>query len=278
MNEQTRSLPTKDEGPIKLPAYPFSGRELFNQLRRRIEEQFRVKLTVRRLAKMLGMSPSTIQYWLGSCPHPQLIGFMSLLERLSPPERHAFIDEHGRILPSFTHPWLADNAESQPEVFGLLSKQAGLTLIGGGIESSRRFVLSAFGHAYSAINARKGVVLGIDLHCPTDFVPIESLYYIDGSLGLDHVRASVNKVWPKLLTSKGPLLLFNRIWSALPELRTDIIRLIRNKHVVLADEELPGPADLRGLRSEIHQLITSPKRDGSQQIRLTFRRVSFKKP
>jgi hypothetical protein len=202
MNEKTHSLPVKKNGLIKLPAYPFSGRELFHSLRRRIEGQVPVKLTVRRLSKLLGISSSTVQYWLRACPHQQLIGFMSLLERLSPLERHAFVDQHSRILPTFTHPWLADNPESLPHVLELLRKPAGLTMISRGIESSRRFVLSAFGHAYPTIDGPRGEVIGIDLNRPRDFVPVESLYYFDGTLGLDHVRASVNKIWPRLLTSK----------------------------------------------------------------------------
>jgi hypothetical protein len=278
MNEQTRCLPAKKNGLIILPAYPFSGRELFKELRRLLGEELHVKLTVRRLSKMLGAPPSTIQYWLEACSHPHLNAFMSLLERLSPGERHAFVEQHIRILPTFTHPRLADNPASRTYVFELLRKQAGLTLISRGNEFSRRYILSAFGHSYLAINGSEREVIGIDLHRPNDFVPIESVYYIDGTLGLDQVRSSANKIWPKLLTSKGPLVIFNRLWSALPELRADIIGLTRNRHVVLADEEFPGTADLRGIGGEVHQLTISQKFNGSQQIRVTFRRIKFKKP
>jgi len=264
-------------GLIKLPAYPFSGRELFGEVRRLLEKKMQIKLTVRRLSKMLGMPTSTIHYWLEAYPHPQLIGFMSLLERLSPLERYAFVDEHSRIRPSFTHKCVVDNPASRTHVFALLRKKTGLTLICRGGSSSQRFILSAFANCDAAIDGAHKEVLGIDLHRPTDYLPIDGLHYIDGTSGLNAVRAAVNQVWPKIITSKCSLLLFNRLWSALPEMRLDILRLAHTRHVVLADIEFPGPADLRNIRAEVHQLTISEKYDGSRQIRLTFRRLKFKK-
>lgn len=278
MNEQTPGFPGKKNGLIKLPAYPVSGRELFGEVRRLLEKELQGKLTVRRLSKMLGMPASTIHYWLESCAHPHLIGFMSLLERLSPFERYAFIDTHCRLRPSFTHPWMVDNPASRTHVFTVLRKKAGLTLISRGVESSQRFILSAFGNCYATIDGAHKEVWGIDLRRPTDYLPIDSLYYLDGTSSLDAVRASVNKIWPKIITSKASLILFNRLWSALPEVRADILRLAQNRHVVLADIEFPGPADLRRIRGEVHQLTISEKYHGPRQIRLTFRRIKFKKP
>src|SRR5262249_7841108 len=155
----------------------------------------------------------------------------------------------------------------------LLRKKTGLTLLSRGTQSSRSFIFSAFGHCFPGIDAKQREPIGIDLQHPTDFVPVGGLYYIDGATGLEHVRASVKNIWPRLITSREPLVLFNRLWSAAPELRVDIINLTRSKHVVIADEELPGPADLKQIQGEIHLLTISQNQHPFQQLRVTCRRI-----
>jgi hypothetical protein len=272
MNEK-RELPGLKQAFIELPAYPFSGREIFNDLRRELGRGLNVNLTVRRLATMMGASPSTAHRWLELYRHPQIIAFMSLLERLSAERRHAFVGAHCRVLATFDHSRLMNNSTTRTYVFGLLRKKAGLTLITRGTEFSRQFVLNAFGASYSVIKSTEREVAGVDMHRPTDLVPLNGVYYVDTKMGRDRMTTSLNKIWPGLLTSRAPLFLFNRVWSTFPELRPDIINLCRNSHVVLADLELPGPKDLKQVPREVHLLTISQKYDASGLIRLGFRRL-----
>lgn len=266
MNEKTQRPPATNEALIRLPAYPYSGRELFGDLLHRLGRAFDPKLTVRRLSNLLGVPRSTVHYWLVAYPHPQVISFMGLLERLSPAEKHAFIDEHTRMLPAFGN--LVDSASSRPGLPVLLKKKSGVTLVGGP-EVSRRCVLAAVGNYYQATETRRRNISGIDLHRPNDLVPVEGVFYIDAAVGMENARTTVNKIWSRLCTSKAPLVLFNGVWSALPERRVDIIRLSRTRHVLMADGKLPGPGDLNRVGGEVHLLTASKLND--EKIHVTVR-------
>lgn len=224
-------------------------------------------MTIERLSMMMGVPMSTTHYWLETCSHPHVLGFMSLLEHLSPSQRQAFIEEHCRILPSLAHPRLVQHSATKSYLLRLLRKRAGITLIRGGTESSRQFLVTAFAAADLQRNA-----IGIDLRRPDEYVPAEGMSYIDGSRGLEHVRLCISKIWPGVITTKAPLALFNLLWSSLPDLRADILRLTRNRHVVLADEELPGPADLKRVHTEVHWVTISQGEHGFDQTRINCRR------
>jgi hypothetical protein len=126
----------------------------------------------------------------------------------------------------------------------LLDRKAGLTIITGGTDFSRTFVFTALAHAASRADGKLPAAAGIDLHRSNLFVPVESLIYINGDLGLDHARRLTQRIWPRVLTSGAPRLFFNRVWSSMPEVRDDLLRCAGFKHVVIAEEGASNVGDL----------------------------------
>ena len=163
-------------------------------------------MSYERLARIMGQSTSTTHHWFGLFHHPHVLGFLSLLERLSPAQRHSFISAHCRNYATFDDPRLAHAPGRTGKLIELLKLKAGLTIVTGGTDSSRTFVFTALGHAATRAGGRLLSGAGIDLHLPTRFVPVESLVYIDEALGPNHARQLIQRIWPRVLTSAAPQL------------------------------------------------------------------------
>lgn len=276
MSKQKREKTQTNETLIKLPAYPFSARQLFGELRARLAEEHRCPMTYDRLAIMLGKARSTIHNWFEIYGQPQVLGFMCLMERLSPAERDDFIASHCRTLPTLGHPRLTHSPATIGKLLELLNQKTGVTIITG---YSHTFVFTALGHAAGRADEKHPGAAGIDLHRPSDIVPVEGLNYIDGSLGPDHVRKSTVKIWPRILTSKTPRIFVNGVWSCVPEVRDDLLRAARHKHVILADAGEPDFAYLRKMGSKpIHVLKLSMAKNVSEGISIKWRRIKPQKP
>ena len=259
---------------ITAPAYPFTARELFGNLRGLLSEARREPMSYDRLAKIVGKSKSTTHHWFELFAHPHVLAFMCLLERLSPAQRHDYIEAHCRIFPTLNHPILANSPKEVAKLLLLLNQSAGLTIVTGGRESSRTFVLTALGHTQRGSVGSRQRVAGLDLHRPRNFVPVESVTYIDGSIGLKHVRQLTLRVWTRILTSKAPIMLFNGVWSAVPQVREDLVRCTKLKHVVIAEEAIPHLADLkRRVTTPIHVLTLSAAKHVCGGIRIDCRGV-----
>lgn len=267
MSDQNRGFRHTNDGITKPPAYPFTGRDLFGELRHKLAEELGLRMTIERLAALMGTPMSTTHHWFETCPHPHVRGFMCLLERLSSARRRDFIEQHCRIFPTFSHPELRLSKAKLVYLLRLLQKHAGLTLINGTV-LARTFLLTSFGHSLPAMDPAHRSAVGMDLHIPNDFVPVETLTYVDGSHNLEHAWAIANKVWPRILISKAPLVLLNSVWSSFPAFREDILRLAESKHVVMADMEMPDPADLRRIGAEVHVITVSESKHRFGKIRV----------
>ncbi|HUD46084.1 MAG TPA: hypothetical protein VMR33_04600, partial [Candidatus Baltobacteraceae bacterium] len=116
------------------PSYPFSARDIFGDLRSRLAAEHRRPLSFERLAKMLGRSKSTTYNWFDIFHHPHVLGFLCLLERLPPTERHSFIEAHCRAYPTLDDPHLAHAPGKTGKLLELLNQKGGLTLITGGTD------------------------------------------------------------------------------------------------------------------------------------------------
>jgi hypothetical protein len=257
------------------PAYPLTGCQLFQDLRRRLAKEYQEPMYFKRLARMMGRSESTTYTWFEFYRHPHVLGFMCLLERLSPGQRRAFVDAHCRVTPSLQHSCFARNPSQITKLRELLNQRTGLTVITGGTDVARTFLLTALGHACG----RLPVPAGLDQHRPINFVPVESLLYIDSSLGLKRVRRLTLEVWPKLLTSRSSILFFNGIWSAVSEVQGDLIQCSQRKHIVLAESNLP---DLTGLKKQlappIHVITVLTSRGIGGAMTFRFRIANLLKP
>lgn len=252
------------------PAYPFSGRELLADLRHQVATQEGHPLGFAELGRFMGQSTSTVHFWFSSYRHPHLVGFMSLLERLSPVERQLFIEAHCRVFPSLLNASLAGHVA---KLSALMAKTAGLTVVIGVSDRARTSVLTGFGHSWRRRYPRSGGPAGIDIHRPREFVPIDSVYYIDETLPGSQIRELALSVWPRLATSRTQLLVGNRLWHSVKEIRNDLLRIAEHKHVVLAEESMAEFADFRSrLPDPTHTVTVSDARQAGA-IRITCRRL-----
>lgn len=255
---------------INPPAYPFTGRDLLENLRSRLVAESGHPVRFAELAKLMGQTTSTVHFWFSAYRHPHLVAFMSLLERLSPAERQAFIESHCRVFPVLSHERFVGEVV---KVRALLKKRGGLTVITGSSDAARTFLVNAMGHSWATLCGNGSGPVGIDVHRPLKFVPIETLNYIDERLDSRRTRDLLRSIWPKLATSDAPLLIANGLLCMIPELREDLLRVAKDRHVLLAEQsmtslftsacKLPAPA----------HIVTLWGTKRAEVIRLTCRRL-----
>jgi hypothetical protein len=231
-------------------------------------------MSYERLAKIMGQFKSTVHYWFNFYKHPHVLGFLSLLERLSPAQRQSFIEARCRAYPTFDHARLAHSPAKTGKLLQLLSQKAGLTIIAGGTDSERTFVFTALAHAAIGSGDKLINVAGIDLHRPV-FVPVESLLYIDRAAGSAQIRQLTHEIWPKMLTSEAPRLFFNGVWSTEPTFRADLLRCAQIKHVFIAEQEMPDVRDLKArVLTPIHIVALATSKSVPGGILINCRRIN----
>jgi hypothetical protein len=231
-------------------------------------------MTFDRLAEIAGTSRSTAHHRFALSDQAQVVNLLCWLERLSPARRHAYIDAHCRNFPSLEHPLLAHAAAQTARLGELLDQQRGLTLLTGEKPYARAFLVTALGHSCRRTGGRRQAAAGIDLHLCSSLVPVESLIYVDGTADVHLIRQVALKAWPRIVTSSARLLLFHGLWSAVPELRRDIIRCARHRHVILAERGLSDLTDLENpVPTPLHVLTVSEARGVPAAIPVTCRRL-----
>jgi hypothetical protein len=265
-------------GLIKTPGYPFTARDLFEDLRSRLGLELGEEINFKRLGQLTGRTKSTAHHWFAVSSQPQILALMALLERLSVTQRQEFIETHCRLIPSLEHPILAHAPAKTGEMLELLRQKNGLTVICGGTESNRMFLVTALGHAYRHGGGQLRSAAGIDLHSPIKIVPVESLNYINPALNPKQVRELASSIWPKIVTGSSRLVILNGIWGAVPELREAIIRCSARNHVLLAEAGLPDIAYLKSsVASPFHVVTVFAAKRISGAIRIHCRRIKTRK-
>jgi hypothetical protein len=77
-----------------------------------------------------------------------------------------------------------------------------------------------------------------------------------------------------MLTSGAPRLFFNRVWSSVPEVRDDLLRCARFKHIVIAEEATLDVDDLKTrVSTPIHVLTLSTAKSVPARILVNCRCV-----
>jgi hypothetical protein len=259
---------------VTSPGFPFDARNLLDDLRTALSRRMGHPLTTEHLARIMGQAVSTTHFWFGTYRHPHLLGFMALLELLPPAERQTFLASFCRTLPTLDDPRFVGTPGDLLLLLKLLRHRQGLTVITGPDDGERTCLLTAIGHSYCQSFAHRQWPTGIDLHFPTRFVPVPAVRYLAETTATDQVRKLTLEVWPKIVTSKASLLLFNRVWSKVPAVRADLLRSTRFKHVVLADEIMP---DLQTLQDDVSRLLhvdVSSCTEVPNAIRIVCRRAS----
>jgi len=271
MNKNSHGTGSPNNTFIPPPAYPFAAGHLFADLRIRIARERGQPIGLKELGEMMGSPKSTTYYWYAVYRHPHVLALMALIERLSPAERCSFLKTHCRAYPTLSHPRLA---QAQSKLKRLLEQKAGMTILTGGMDRERTFVLTALGNSWGGIGGARRSPAGIDIHRPIEFVPVTSVRYIDESLDRSRVRELVLSVWPRIMTAAAPVLLFNRVWSQVPDVRRDLLRRADLKHVILAEDVVPSLAVLRKyITTPIQVLTVSQAKRTADGIQVSVTRV-----
>jgi hypothetical protein len=259
------------------PAYPFSGRELYSDLRRRLSQHAPVPISVERLARMIGQSRSTTHHWFEVFAHPHVISFMCLLERLPEQERQDFVAAHCRALPALTHPALAHSPATVGRLQELLFERRALTFVCGGDAWARNFLISALGR-WIEDRAAANQVCGIDLHAPRELVPLANVMHLDPALlSFPQMQKVIGDLTPELFAASRKFVLYNGLWSIMPELRPMMLHGSSTNHVIIGDAGLPNLRHLKHvLTARITILQVAPSKQKKGAILVAAR--SIRKP
>lgn len=252
---------------IPLPAFPIAGNKLFSSIGAAVAYSRGNPLSNVTFARIMGSSESTANYWFDGSKQSHAVALFSLLEHLNLEERHRAVDKLCRQLPRLDHPWLRHHIDRVGELTNLLHQDTGFTLIVGGDARQRTFLLTAFGHTFCRVDPRHRSPVGLDVHEPSWFVPVETLSYLRNSHQPAKTREAIRQIWPSLRASEIPLLLLNGIWSLVPELQKEIVALACHRHVIVAEEKVPSiPQSALVAGQPAHLLKVSTLRDHAHCI------------
>lgn len=261
------------------PAFPWSGRLLFSELRGMLAREHRAPGTYADLAQIMGVGKTTAYRWFEEgVDQPNVIGLFACLERLPLSKRQDFVESHCRMFADFQHPWILHSPARVGKLMELLNKQRGLTIIAGGRDLARSFVFHALGNAYHRLHRNtRYKITGLDLCPPDRVIPLEFCTYVDGS-GLEDLQQIILTLWPRIVTTSAQNVMLSGVW-AFQNLRQDILRLADRLHVVLACAGTPEIRSIaRQLHSPIHLITVFDLKRASQGIRLHLRQIRNAKP
>lgn len=251
----------KPERAVKLLKAAWKALEL-NELR---------SISQMALCRQLHVSQGTVINWLtGETELHQVEALLRILERLPEPTRHELLNRFLRCYPAMEADRLGHDPASVSRLRKLLEERNGLTLITGGSDGSRTFLVTALGHAFQQLLSREGMIAGIDIHLPDWFVPVLGVSYLGFPCGSRRVREEALRLWPR--PNHGAVLVFNGVWSLLPERQKQILGWCENHHVLVADDIPLDPAQVRTTFGK----VTAPARivelceSGEQRIDLKF--------
>jgi hypothetical protein len=251
---------------VSPPAFPTPGNRIFDRIGTALSASRGYPLRNIDLARLIGQSESTTSHWFGIGPQPHVVSCFCLLEQLLPVERYRLVDALCRELPLIDHPRLRHNPAAVTSLRHLLAQNTGLTLIIGGTDEQRTFLLAALGQSFCRNDRLHRTAAGIDLHEPDWFSPVETMLYFRGPAEPPKVREAVRRTWPQVMNTDQPLILLNGIWSALPELRNDVLSLATRRHVIVAEQQIAVPRSTLEKEHPRHTLLISTPRENSNWI------------
>ena len=200
------------EALVHAPAYPHTGPRIFTKLRTALSDVFGFQLSFGRLAWMIGETTSKTHYWFNVFGHPHVVAFLCLLERLPDRQRQDILNLYCRELPTLDHCRLAHDPIAVANLESLLQRTSGLTLLRGGTDFQRTFVVTAMGHSFQCAG-RTNSVAGLDVHEPRKWVPLEKVLYVGRLINSTRLNAVLCSSWERVRASNAQLMLFNGIWS-----------------------------------------------------------------
>jgi hypothetical protein len=263
---------------LRAPAHPLTGHQLLETVRGALAEERGYKITIDRLSAIIGKSMSTTGYLLGVHAQSAVLAFFCALERLSDSERYKLLSGTCRTLPTVLHPRLSHAPSTVGALLKLLEQQRGLSIVCGGTDVSRSFVLGALGHTFPQLDPKHRTAGGLDIHQPSRIVPVETVLYLRNPIGAPHARQVVQQAWPEIRSSKAPLLLFNDIWSLVPDLREEMLDWAKERHVIIADANPPERGQVARTKIQpVHVLTVSQARINPNLIHIACQKLRLRR-
>jgi hypothetical protein len=188
-------------------------------------------ITQRQLAERIGIGATTLTNWLAGAPQLQIDAFLRLLEFVAEGERCRRLNDPRicRPTPTLRHARLNHDLTQISRLQHLVKLPRGLTVVQGGNGETRTFVCHALA------NERVGS-LGLDVHQPDWFVPATHVRCLDNPVDATTVSAVTDRWVKQMGRRKGQLMLFNGLLGIAPTLRSRLLNLARDHHVVLGDD------------------------------------------
>jgi hypothetical protein len=253
------------------PYEPDRVRPLMRAIKGELEALQGREIPYEELASYAGQARSSVFDKLQRAEQPQVEALLRWIERLPESVRIRLINSACRCCPTLDSPRLNHDPAQVSRLKTLLRQANGLTVIQGGTEGLRTFLVTAMGHTCTMLEPERRRVCGIDAHEPDWFVPVEDVTYLHNMLDPVRLRESTRKAWPILAEMRSRLTILNGVWPAVRELREEMNQLALRRHLLLSDETRFRPEDLlqRGI-TPTHLLTVIEEKEN--RIRVTIQR------
>ncbi len=220
------------------------------------------------LEQLSGRPAGTIGSWFEGSRMNQLEFLLALLERVPTGLRHELLDATCRVQPTLQHPKLAHDPIAVSRLETLLKQRAGFTLIHGGPEHARAFLLNALGNSARQIHSGQQSVFGVGFEPLTAWAPVPGTLRLSPHI---EIRQQFQRAWSKIQKANdGSLILLGHVWNRVPYVHPEIVQLARRCHVLVADELLKPEDLVRRVPGKGHILTVIPAREQPEWIRVTF--------
>jgi len=245
---------------------------LFNTLKASLSSAEGRPLSYEDLAVFSSRPSTTIADWFAGGATHQLSALLCMLERLPPEARHRLLDECCRIHPTLIHPWLAHDFHLVDALSELAEKQSGITVIEGQPEHFRTFVATALGNATIRARSQQGVVVGLDIHPPNEFVPLPGVTYLDQPICSTTSLTMIHRAWRAIENTSAQCVILNGVMNLVTELFPEIFILSAGRHVIVADEMTAVKGcSWQSAKQPIHWVTVSPARQNPGWIQVRVR-------
>lgn len=220
------------------------------------------------LEQLSGRPAGTIGSWFEGAKMHQVEFLLALLERVPLGLRHELLNGACRVQPTLQHPKLAHDPIAVSRLETLLKQRVGFTIIHGGPEHARAFLLNALGNSVRELNFTQRAIFGVEIQPVSAWAPVPGMTHVATQI---EPRQQVQRAWPKIQQANdGSLILLGHVWNRTPHLHPEIMQLAKRCHVVVADDPLKTEDLARRIPGPVHLLSVSPVREQPEWIRVTI--------
>ena len=224
------------------PAYHRTGPDALRHLKKVVDMAEcgpGQKLPQKAFGELMGVPPSSINDWFETGLPPQIQALVCGLERLPETDWLLFLREFCRECPRLEHPTLGRDAEAIRSIKELLARAASLMLISGSLPGDRTLFWHVLGNSSRRFGPMRRIS-GLDVTGPTKFSPVPGVFYLRRALELDQRHQVASEMWPVLKQAACEVMVLNGVISALPEILPELVKISKERLVILADDFSSG--------------------------------------